>query len=546
MKRFYFISLSVIILISLILTGCSSSSNTAPPSNIQKSPVYGTTYPASASTTLNNSEIPISTTISKYGGVLKWSRPGPASIFGDPILLVNAIDQTDAAPAYEFLIVANNDQAGAFSPELATSWELAPDKSYYIFRLRQNVKFHDGTDFNAAAVKWNLDRVVASSQPYLKNVKSIDVVDNYTIRINLSSWNSLFLNDLTQWACAMISPTAFQKNGDDWIKTNIVATGPFKQKEFKPKECLILERNTNYWKPGVPFLDRIEVYGVLDPMTYTLAFKAGEFNMIAAVDMITANQLRNEKYNVVLDGILFSQNLRFNSQDPTSPFSKKEVRQALEYALDKKTILDAVSFGFNQPIYGILGGVVEGGHPKTTPRLYNPDKAKQLLAVAGYGAGLKIKLLYQANEKDLPLAIQGSLNKSGFVVEMVPLETGAFYQKFISEACVGNEVLLAYGSWKTGNVIAQANQIFPQDPNQWLGVKRTEGTTDLMKQVLQEPDLAKAMAMLEKIEELAYDDAMFVPLCSLPFIWVFDNTVNGPLKRNFRTGPDWSQVWINK
>ena len=297
----------------------------------------------------------------------------------------------------------------------------------------------------------------------------------------------------------------------------------------------------------MPYLDGIEVYGLIDPMIYTLAFKAGELDAICAVDMITANELRNMGYIPVPDRIMYSMTLRFDSMTDTSPFADKRVRQALEYAIDKQTVLDAVTFGFNQPIYGMLGSVVEGGNPDTTPRLYDPEKAKQLLAEAGHPDGLKIKLLYQGNEKDLPLAIQPYLDGAGFEVEMTPLETGAFYQKFMGEACVSNEVLLAYGSWTSSNPISQASFTFTDNPDQWYGVKRADGTVELMKQVLVEGDAAKALAMLEEIEELAYEDAQIVPLCSLPFLWVFDSRIKaegGKLQTWIE--PNWTRIWMEK
>jgi ABC-type transport system substrate-binding protein len=461
--------------------------------------------------------------------------------------MLSIIDQYATYPCYEFLVVPSEEKPADYSPELATSWELAPDKSSYTLHLRQGVKFHDGTDFNADAAKWNLDRVIAAGDPSLKDVKSVDVIDNYTIRINLNSWNSVFLSNLSKWACTIISPTAFEQNGAEWAKTHIVGTGPFKQKEFVPKDHLTLEKFDDYWQPGLPYLDGIEVYGLIDPMTYTLSFKAGELDAICAVDMITAHELQNEGFTPVPDRTMYSMNFRFDSMTSTSPFADKRVRQALEYALDKTTILNAVTFGFDQPIYGILGSVVEGGHPKTTPRMYDPTKAKQLLADAGYAKGLKIKLLYQANEKDLPLAIQPYFDAAGFEVEMTPLETGAFYQKFMGEACVGNEVLLAYGSWTSSNPISQAASTFTDNPAQWLGVKRADGTVDLMKQVLAEEDSTKALALLEQIEELAYDDAQIVPLCSLPFLWVFNPRVkaeDGKLQTWLEL--NYTRLWLEK
>jgi hypothetical protein len=130
---------------------------------------------------------------------------------------------------------------------------------------------------------------------------------------------------------------------------------------------------------------------------------------------------------------------------------------------------------------------------------------------------------------------------------MTPLETGAFYQKFMAEACIGNEVLLAYGSWLTSNPVSQASNTFTENQDQWLSVKRTDGTVELMKEALMLEDPAEVMALLEKIEELAYEDAMFVPLCSLPFIWVFQPGIeaeNGKIQTWLE--PNWAEIWMAK
>lgn len=555
MRKYFMFLLAIVLLGSLIFSSCAEPEPTpvpapepekpAPAPEPEKpAPAPEPEKPAPAPEPEKPAPAPAD---SRYGGVFKWSRPNPPAIIGDPLEMLSIIDQYATYAAYEFLVIPSEEKAAEYSPELATSWELAPDKSSYTFNLRQGVKFHDGTTFDAAAAKWNLDRVLAAGNPALQDVESVDIIDGYTIRLNLSSWNSVFLSNLSEWPCTIISPTAFESHGAEWAKTNIVGTGPFKQKEFVPKDHLILERFEDYWQPGLPYLDGIEVYGLIDPMTYTLAFKAGEFDAICAVDMITANELRNLGYTPVPDRTMYSMTLRFDSMTDTSPFADKRVRQALEYGIDKQTVLDAVTFGFNQPIYGILGSVVEGGNPDTTPRMYDPEKAKQLLVEAGYPDGLKMQLLYQANEKDLPLAIQGNLQKAGFEVEMTPLETGAFYQKFMGEACIGNEVLLAYGSWTSSNPISQANSIFTDNPAQWLGVKRTDGTVELMKQVIIEEDAAKALALLEEIEELAYEDAQLVPLCSLPFLWVFDPAIKaegGKLQTWIE--PNYTRMWIEK
>ena len=124
--------------------------------------------------------------------------------FGDPLKLWGPMYYR-ASISLEKLVLPG-DKVGTFKYVLATGIKMAPDKSYYDVSLRQGVKFHDGTDFNAAAVKWNLDRVKAAKGVELKAVSSIEVKDDYTVRLNLSAWNNTILSDLTHINCFMISP----------------------------------------------------------------------------------------------------------------------------------------------------------------------------------------------------------------------------------------------------------------------------------------------------------------------------------------------------
>jgi len=124
---------------------------------------------------------------------------------------IKAADREYSNVSIERLMRATGEQF-VYEPVLATSWELATDRLSYTFHLREGVKFHDGTPFNAEAAKWNLSNVLNSPLPVLKAVESIDVVDNYTIRLNLSKWNNLILQELAvDPACGMVSPTAVEK-----------------------------------------------------------------------------------------------------------------------------------------------------------------------------------------------------------------------------------------------------------------------------------------------------------------------------------------------
>ena len=167
----------------------------------------------------------------KYGGIIRENAGKAPNRFGVPLNIRHADIQPADTPL-EHLIRMSPKQ-DSYDPELAASWELAQDGSSYVFHLQKGVKFHDGTDFNAQAVKWNLDKVLASPRPVLDKVKSIDVIDNHTIRFNLKEWDILILNDLVRDATFIISPTSYEKNGEKWANTHPVGTGPFKFKKYK-------------------------------------------------------------------------------------------------------------------------------------------------------------------------------------------------------------------------------------------------------------------------------------------------------------------------
>ena len=149
----------------------------------------------------------------KYGGILRFNHSKPAGIIGNP-LRIRGWNHEFIDFCLQTLIKPSNTKLGTFEPSLAESWELAPDKSSYTFKLRKGVKFHDGTDFNAQAVKWNLDKWVKSKRPRLDKVTSIDVVDDYTVRFNLSGWDSVTLFDFAK-DTFIVSPTAWEKNGEN-------------------------------------------------------------------------------------------------------------------------------------------------------------------------------------------------------------------------------------------------------------------------------------------------------------------------------------------
>ena len=184
-----------------------------------------------------------------------------------------------APPFFDRLLSVGDD--GKYKPGLALSWDTSKDGKTITFKLRQGVTFHDGTPFNAQAVKSNLDNLIPPKATILTGITSVDVVDDYTVKLNLSSYNNLILYHFAaNPATYMYSPEALKKNGADWATTHPVGTGPFMLKDYQPNISLTLVKNPNYWQKGLPYLDGIEMTMVPDPMTQMLTFKAGQANAI--------------------------------------------------------------------------------------------------------------------------------------------------------------------------------------------------------------------------------------------------------------------------
>ena len=478
----------------------------------------------------------------KYGGILKMNHSKPAGIIGNPMKIRGwnheFIDNT-----LQTLIRPSNTEMGVFDPVLATSWELAPDKSNYIFKLRKGVTFHDGTPFNAESAKWNLDMWVESNRPRLDKVTSVDVIDDYTIRCNLSGWDAVTLEDFSK-DTFMISPTAWEKHGENWVDYHPVGTGPFKLTEFKRNVHLKFKKHDDYWAKGFPYLEGIEFSQIPDPMTTIASLKRGEIDAWMGVDPISASELQGSKGLVVIPNPALHNLLQFNSTDPKSPWSDIRMREALEYAVDKEALAKTVGRGFFTPVYEIIHSIPPGAG--TTPRKYDPEKAKQLIKAAGYD-NLHVKLFFSTGpDQDAIVALQAYLAAVGINVEPVPVQGPLFHQKLF-EPAVGADLIFGNQRGARNELLAPADETLSSGSVFFQGVSRPKGFDDLLNKALQQEDIHESLKYLLQMEKLAYDDAMFVPLYAIKLIVVQSDAVKDAIW--FWSGspyPNLERAWLEK
>jgi len=451
----------------------------------------------------------------KYGGILKFNHSKPAGIIGNPMMIRGWNNEYAAIPL-ENLIQADPVNLGQLAPRLATSWELAPDRSNYTLKLRKGVKFHDDTPFNAQAVKWNLDKWVNSSSAVLKEVQSVEVIDDYTIRLNLSAWNNVTIYQLAMdvW---IVSPTAFEKNGEKWANYHPVGTGPFKMVEFKRNVSIKFEKFKDYYEEGLPYLDGIHILHIADPMTASASLKKGEVDGWMNVEQVTASNLAKEGKLEVSTGFGPYYLINFNSVDPESPWSKLKMREALEYAIDREAVARVTGRGFRFPVSNVLYGV-DNEKAGTTPRKYNPEKAMQLMSEAGYPNGLNIKLFHMAGqEKDAATIFQGSLAEVGIKVQLEALAGAAWHGKLF-EPIKGSELVWGFLPGSLINPIQSAYQFMSEKSPLFQTVKRPVGFYEALNQAVSREDLNSGLGDIYQAEKLAYEFAMLSPVLVTKFV----------------------------
>jgi ABC-type transport system substrate-binding protein len=309
------------------------------------------------------------------------------------------------------------DSKGNITPWLAESYKIADDMKSITFTLKKGIKFHDGTDFNATAAKWNLDNIIAKkSEP---NWASVDVIDDYTIRLNLTSWSNTALTDV-EGASLMVSPTAFEKNGIDWMRNNPVGTGPFKFVSFQRDVSYDVVKNPDYWIQGKPYLDAVKLIYVADPLTQKAAMQAGEADAIQIEAGKTAADLQAtglEEHEIVNSTFC----LLPDTAHSNSPFANQNVREAVEYALDREAIAKGFSYGFWPAPYQIPPPSNAAYDPNfSLARKYDVNKAKQLLSDAGYPNGFTatLSVIPVGIDHNIPVAIQNNLAAIGIKLEL--------------------------------------------------------------------------------------------------------------------------------
>jgi peptide/nickel transport system substrate-binding protein len=455
------------------------------------------------------------------GGIYKVMMRTRSNVFGYPPRMAGTA-RDYAPPFFDHLFSVGDD--GKYHPRLALSWDTSADGKAITFKLRQGVTFHDGTPFNAQAVKANLDNLIPPNAKILSGITSVDVVDDYTVKLNLPTYNNLILFHIaSNPATYMYSPGALKKNGADWATTHPVGTGPFILKDYQPNTSLTLVKNLNYWQKGLPYLDGIDITQVPDPMTQMITLKAGQAHAIYDATTTAAAQVRDEGYPVQMaPGSVFA--INFDTKN-SEMFSKHQVREAMEYAIDKEAICSGPGQGLYTEVYQILPNTSPDYNPGCPPRKYDPAKAKKLLAEAGYPNGFSFKIFVQDTVwKDGFVAIQSYLDAVGIKMEINYLNVSAF--NLIRAGGKIEKSAAALHTYPTSsNTLFILDSLWRSDSVFYPYIVKPAGIDKLIDQAKLTRDPAAITKINQQILKLIYDDVTVIPVWQNPRIAIVDKSV---------------------
>ena len=357
----------------------------------------------------------------KKGGTLRVGFYIEAATM-DPHLSGSKVDRQIYHNIYEPLVTL--DAKLGIKPGLAESWQ-QPDPKVVIFKLRRGVKFHDGTDFNAEAARFNFIRMKSEPKSVRKgeiaSIESVDVVDPYTIKLNLRRPDAALLATLTDRAGMMVSPKAIQERGAE-LERNAkgAGTGPFQFAEWIKDDHLLLKRNDAYWnKQGGPYLDQIRYRPIPDDTVKLQSLQAGEIHVMDYVQPRDVAAVKADKNLVVVD-VPSLADFAYQLNHTRPPFNTKALRQAVAYALDLEQIVKGVWLNVGVPANGPIPPTSWAYDSGIPPIRRDLARAKAKLAEGGKPAGFQFTM----TTANIPInvqeaeVIQAQLGEAGIGVKI--------------------------------------------------------------------------------------------------------------------------------
>ncbi len=407
----------------------------------------------------------------------------------------------------------------AMAPSLAESWSASKDGLTYEFVLRRNVKFHNGDVMTAEDVKFSFERYRGAAAKLLKErVVSVDIVDAHRVRFRLrEAWPDFmaFFGTPATGAAWIVPKKYVEKVGEEGFKKAPVGAGPYKFVSFNPGVEMVLEAHEGYWRK-TPSVRRLVWRVVPDEATRLAMLKRGEVDIAYSLRGPLAEEVKRTaglKLAPTLTSATFWVDFTSEPWDPKSPWRDQRVRQAAALAIDRKAINDAETLGFSK----VASSIIPAGYDFYWPAPaipFDPERARKLLAEAGYAGGFDAgEYTCDASYANIGEAIVNYLSAVGIRARLRPLERAAWLSQW-REKKVKN--LFQGGAGAFGNAATRIeNYVVSRGTFVFGGYPEVD---DLFAQQAREGDRTKRGAILNQIQRLMHEKAMFAPIWELAFL----------------------------
>jgi peptide/nickel transport system substrate-binding protein len=432
------------------------------------------------------------------------------------------------------------DRNGKIVTALAKDHKISKDGKEYTFTLKKGVTFHDGKPFDAEDVKFTFDRLMDTQKTgtvhpeYYKDIESVQVVDSHTVKIKLKNVNSMFLFSLAR-------PDSIIVNGQtvDKLKTAPIGTGPFKFVEWVRGDRITLVKFEGYHKKGTPYLEKVTFKFIGDPSAQIASLRAGDIDVIA-YDVSPENALLLEKDPKfkVLNGYTTTEVI-LSTNNSRKPFNDVRIRRAMAYAIDRNALIKGAMSGYGTPI----GSHMDPGNPYyvdlTSTYPYNPEKAKQLLADAGYPNGFEavIKLPERfAYAKRSGEIIADMLSKVGIKLSIELVEWGQWIGRIFNNAEYDLTVI-GHAEPFDINIYAKPTYYFRYDNPKFQ---------ETLKKAETEPNPKVRKQLYIECQKIIAEDAVNGFLYVIPSLPTMKKDVMNWWKNYPMTAVDVTEVWIQK
>lgn len=487
MKRLF--AFATAALMALSLAGCAGGSSSSGGSS---APESGGTSSGGTSDTNSESQVIIGRAYDVAGM--------------DPGFLTENAQVVDNI--YDRLVMRDEDMN--LVPGLATEWSQVNDTTWE-FKLREGVKFHNGEDFNADAVKYSIDRVLdpeanSPTYSYIKTVESVEVVDEYTVYVHTTTADPLIPARFCRYPTEIVPPKYTEEVGQQGLSENPIGTGPYKFVSWSKDEQVVLEANEDYWG-GAPEIKKVIFRSIPETSTRVSALITGEIDIAVGV---TPDEIERVESS---DGIHLStveaggNTVYVGLKCEEAPFDNKLVRQAMNYAIDVDAIVTNILGGCAKVTDNLIGEKDFGYSKALDGYEYNPDKAKELLAEAGYADGFSCTIdsvNWYLKCDDVAQAVAAYLGQVGITVTVNPVESSVYRTSVPS----GEQSPMYFLGWSSTNTLDADAAIYSvlhsSDSYSTYNNPEVDQMLDEARSCMDE---AKRAELYAQIEEIVLEDA---------------------------------------